>query len=377
MRRFRIDCRHATGEKPCAPHKAEGVTCGHCPRFDPVLDIRLIIKLAAAGDVLRSTAILPALRRAFPRSALWWITDPVSKPLLVNHPALSWVLDTSFPLAGLLSSARLKSVYCLDMSREATAIAAMIPPKVPRKGFGLSPGGVVVPASPEAAVWHGMGLWDTEKKANRRSYAEHLFEIIGVPYAPDPPRLFLTDDERSAAAVFARENKLERFSGLLGLNVGSGRRWTSKRWSLEAFVALARLWKKKRPKTGVLLYGGPEEREVLSVLARRLKGIAISCGADNTLRAFAARLELCRVLVTSDTLALHIGVALKRNVVALFGPTSDVEIGLYGSGEKILPPEPCRCYYEPACRYSPSCVERIPVGEVAAAVERQWRKAGE
>ena len=48
---YKADCRHFTGEKPCAPHKAKGVVCKDCPQYDPVSERVLIIKLDAAGDV--------------------------------------------------------------------------------------------------------------------------------------------------------------------------------------------------------------------------------------------------------------------------------------------------------------------------------------
>ena len=58
----------------------------------------------------------------------------------------------------------------------------------------------------------------------------------------------------------------------------------------------------------------------------RIKNLAgdkvIDAGCDNSLMDFAALIGLCDILVTSDSLALHIGVALKKYVVTLFGPTS-------------------------------------------------------
>ena len=89
---YHADCRHFSGEKPCAPHKSEGVVCRDCPRYDPVTERILIVKLDAAGDVLRTTCILPAFRRHFPKASLWWVTDPFSRPLLSGHPDLDVLL---------------------------------------------------------------------------------------------------------------------------------------------------------------------------------------------------------------------------------------------------------------------------------------------
>ena len=57
----RNDCMYFKGDIPCAPHKKKGVHCDKCPEYQPVGQRLLIIKLGAAGDVIRTTPILRAL----------------------------------------------------------------------------------------------------------------------------------------------------------------------------------------------------------------------------------------------------------------------------------------------------------------------------
>lgn len=47
-------------------------------------------------------------------------------------------------------------------------------------------------------------------------------------------------------------------------------------------------------------------------------------------------LSSCETIITLDSLGLHLAVAMKKNIIALFGPTSSNEIELYGRGEKLL-----------------------------------------
>jgi heptosyltransferase-2 len=63
--------------------------------------------------------------------------------------------------------------------------------------------------------------------------------------------------------------------------------------------------------------------------------------------------NLCRVVVTSDSLALHLAVALRRRVVAFFYPTSAAEIELCGRGVKIVGEGRSYCSYEQVCRHPP------------------------
>ena len=77
---------------------------------------------------------------------------------------------------------------------------------------------------------------------------------------------------------------------------------------------------------------------------------------------------LCGVVVTGDTMALHVAAGLGKRVVALFGPTSAAEIDLYGRGTKIVTALDCACCYRRGCDVKPHCMDVIEVSEVFAAV---------
>jgi ADP-heptose:LPS heptosyltransferase len=369
---FKQDCRHFTGEKPCAPHKAEGVVCGDCPRYEPVKERVLIVKLDAAGDVLRSTSILPAFKAGNPGLAVWWVTENSSKPLLEKNPYIDVLLGIDPVLPGLLSTVSFSHAFNFDMGRKAAAILAMANSPV-KKGFGLSEEGSVIPLEKSSETWFEMGIFDTVKRANQRTYQDHLFQLGGFQYQGEKPQLILTPKEREWAEVFAGKNKLSKFKKIVGFNIGSGGRWPMKRWRLDGFEWLAKALKKKQPKTGILLYGGPEEKELMPALAKKLKGLCLPTGTDNTLRQFASLVGLADVLVTGDTLALHVAVALQKRVVAYFGPTSDAEIDLYDSGEKVLPISPCQCYYQGQCTAKVSCMDNLKEKDMLAAVLRQLK----
>ena len=84
-----------------------------------------------------------------------------------------------------------------------------------------------------------------------------------------------------------------------------------------------------------------------------VKTSIIDAGCNNSLMEFASLVNLCNILVASDSLALHIGVALKKKIVCFFCPTSANEIELYNRGIKILPKVGCLCCYKPKCSIPP------------------------
>jgi ADP-heptose:LPS heptosyltransferase len=99
-------------------------------------------------------------------------------------------------------------------------------------------------------------------------------------------------------------------------------------------------------------------------------------GCANPVRHFAALVAACTLVITGDTLAMHLALALGRRTVVLFGPTSAAEIELYGLGEKVLPPMDCLSCYKQTCNFVPNCMDLITTTVVEAAVVRQLRAVG-
>src|SRR5205085_6775169 len=101
-----FDCKYFEGDKPCAPNKQYGVFCGNCSYYEKDCDIHgifpvigspeiktdpaehkkiVIIKLDAVGDVLRTTSILPSLKKYYNDSSVTWITKEKSFPVLQDN----------------------------------------------------------------------------------------------------------------------------------------------------------------------------------------------------------------------------------------------------------------------------------------------------
>ena len=88
------------------------------------------------------------------------------------------------------------------------------------------------------------------------------------------------------------------------------------------------------------------------------------------MRHFAALMSHTNVIVTGDTLAMHLALALERRTVVLFGPTSAAEIELYGLGEKVVPDMTCLSCYKTSCDFVPNCMDLVSTDMVEQAVRR-------
>ena len=91
----------------------------------------------------------------------------------------------------------------------------------------------------------------------------------------------------------------------------------------------------------------------------------------NNVRHYIDWLSSCRLIITCDSLGLHLGLGLQKKIVALFGPTPPEQVHMYGCGMKLTPmcDEDCIPCVQPNCTNERSCMEHITVEMVVEAVE--------
>jgi heptosyltransferase-2 len=328
-----------------------------------------MIKLDAMGDVLRTTALLPALAELYPGLATTWITRHESRPLLERNPYITEIVSYGADALLHLAVRTFDRVINLDAGKisAALATAAHAPAK---DGYVLDEFGIVHPTNEAARRWFEMGLFDTIKRQNTKTYQELMSEIVGTVGREHRYVLELTDAEREGGKAHLQRLGVDFTRPTIGLNTGAGRRWQLKQWRAEGYLDLLGRLGQKYGAQFVLL-GGPEERERHARLVAASRVPLVDAGCDNSVRHFASLIAACDVVVTGDTLAMHLSLALGRRTVALFGPTNAHEIDMYGLGEKVVPQMECLGCYKATCGFVPNCMDLIATEMVEAAVDRQ------
>jgi heptosyltransferase-2 len=342
------------------------VVCATCTEhYDPIRTRVLVVKLAAMGDVLRTTSLLPAIHRRWPGSHLTWVTAPASVPLLADNPAIDRVVSFAGTVPLPLLAERFDVVLNTDADPDACSLSHVARTPV-RVGFAFDETHAApVPLSDGARAWLSMGVRDDLKRANRRPYQELMAEVLEVDYRREPPQLPLRPEHLLKGAAL-REQHAPGGGGLLvGLNTGAGGRWRFKRWTEEGYRALVAALGERGHR--VFLLGGPEEVERNRRLAEGSGGVAVDTGCDNSVSVFGGIVSACDVVVTGDTLAMHVAIAREVPVVVLFGPTSLHEIDVFDRGRRLAPDLDCLCCYKMECDFVPNCMESITVDEVLAA----------
>lgn len=335
----------------------------------------LIVKLAAIGDVLRTTPLLSGLKRKYPESHITWITSREALPLLKNNPLIDRLL--SFEIASILPLE--VETFDLVIGLEKEAPGAALTSKVRgrrKKGFGLTPEGTVFPLNRRSEYAFFLGLSDELKfHGNQKTYPELIFEIAEIDYQMDEYILSLSPEDLAFAEARSKKWGLRPGAFRIGLNTGAGGVFANKAWTLEGYrKVIERLGNETDAE--LLLLGGPAERERNQRILATARERIIDTGCENTLGEFAALVNLCDLVVTGDTTALHLAIGLKKKVVAIFGPTCAPEIELYGRGEKILTPLSCGPCYRRRCDRSPNCMEAVPVEEVMARARALLPESG-
>jgi len=362
------DCRFFAGDRPCIWHKQTGVLC-RCDHYEPIDEQILIVKLDAMGDVLRSTALLPPIREVHPRAAITWITRKESVPLLKGNPYLADVLELGPEALAHLEARTFTRIINLDASKISAALATVA--RGSRKdGFVLDPSGYVQPTNDSARSWLESGLFDDLKRAGLDTYQDRMADILGLRGRPHRYVFELTPDEFARGRAHLQSIGVSFDRPIIGLNTGAGGRWPLKQWREDGYVDLIERVNRSQHVQFVLL-GGPGERERNERLSGAASVHLFDPGCDNPVRHFAAMLGQCDVVVTGDTLAMHIALALRRRTVILFGPTSAAEIDTYGLGEKVVPDMGCLSCYKNSCDFAPNCMDLISTDMVEGAVLRQ------
>jgi len=204
----------------------------------------------------------------------------------------------------------------------------------------------------------------------------HQFRILaklGIKDLDEELELPVADGAASRIAEIFEQQGFNDPSPKIGLVMGSSAKWPTKRWPLASFRELAgRLVEKTDAR--LILIGSPEDRRELDLSVFQPSDRILDLVGRTSLEELTALVDRIDILVTGDTAPLHVAGALKKKIVALFGPTDPVRHMPPGKGHVVLSRRlPCQPCYSGTCRYAEeelACLKRIPVEEVYEAVLR-------
>lgn len=363
-------CRFFTGYKPCAIHSPCN---GDCPSLNVPETRIVIVHLGAMGAVLRSTALLPMIKRKYPSSHVTWVTEDGTKPLLFNNPFIDRVYGCSPRDQLILGGLQFDIGFFIDKSPEIGGLQRLLRPQM-IFGFMMNPeNGAILPATGAAQELWELGL-NNDKKffENSKSEIQLVAEALELPYSLDGYQLFLTSTEKALLESRKKEWSDSGRKFLVGLNTGTSGVLPNKTLPISFWKELIGAFKSMEA-IQFLLLGGPEETQRHQQLKNEFRQVQAS-PLDRGLRDGLVSLGTIDMLVTGDSLGLHMAIALEKFVVAWFGPTCSQEIELYGRGLKLRSKLPCAPCWKRECFEPIPCNRRVELSQVLEAVLQQYEK---
>ena len=355
-----------------------------------------MIKTGALGDVVRTTSILPGIHERYEEAVVTWLTAPGAVDLVRTHPLIRRIETVDVRSGPSVETAleRLKPtrwsrVLSLDDDPPLARLAASVPSRRLSGVYERADGSIAY--TPDTAPWNDMGLLSVYGKAaadrlkleNELSHPRILADMLGLRM--DEPKLHLPVESVAFAEAFAERHGLRERGLVIGLNPGAGGRWESKRLPVDRSIGLlSAIDRALRGRVTFLVLGGPDEEAqnagILVGLAREpSRPRALDAGSRNTLLEFGALLTRCDLVVSSDSLALQLCIALGVRAVGFFAPTSAAEIELYGRGEKVASTSPDYCSYRREADTATITTERLleAVLRQVNELEREGRAWGD
>lgn len=345
----------------------------------------LIVRLSAIGDVLFATPLIAALRRAYPQAEIVWLVQPECEPLLRHHPGLSEVIlwprrDWLMLWEGRRLAALAREVLALRrrLRRHRFDLAIDLQ--------GLLKSGLLawLSGAPER-----IGLGSREGSArlmtrtlprggdSARIGSEYRFlaESLGLPTDDFAMALHIAPVDAAFAEAQIRAHGLEAgYLVLCPFTTRPQKHWLEPRWA-----ALADRLRRELGLPAVLL-GGPADRAAAARIREQAPaglpaglpvgpaaGIRDLVGATSLLEA-AAMIERAALVIGVDTGLGHMGIALRRPTLLLFGSTRPYLDTGRPDARVLYHPLGCSpCRRSPTCEGRFMCMRLISVDECLAA----------
>jgi heptosyltransferase-2 len=359
-----VECRHFNGYKPCGKSEICDPLCPHMS----VPSIRiLVIHLEALGAVMRSTALLPAVRRKYPGAHITWITQKPAHHLLAENPLIDRVLTTDADDLLKLSVLEFDIALVIDKGQKSAGVLKLTQADLVY-GFTVDPrSGAVLPATDAASELWEIGLSDRKKFIeNTKTETQLAHEALELgPWVRDEYVLRLSETERREATL-RRRQWAPAGELIVGLNTGCSGVIPYKKLTVEKHRELI---ENLLASAGirVVLLGGKEDAERNEKIGAGLP--VVQSPTDGGLRDGIVSVEACDVVVTGDSLGMHLAIALGKWTVAWFGPTCAHEIDLYDRGVRIQSAASCGPCWKRSCTRTTMCYDLVSTDDLMKGIQ--------
>ena len=330
----------------------------------------LILKPSSLGDVVQALPVLRLLKQHDPQSQIYWWIEVRSASLLEGDPDLAGIFRfdrerwaTPWHWHDIWSSIRDLRNQRFDLIIDLQALARSAAVGWFARGTSLV----------GLHDWRELTTGYYDVSVPRPTPETHAVDwYLEVLRAIDVPV------HNNFEWLPRRESVATDMEARWGLN-GSpmvalmpGARWENKRWPAQHFAELVRLLGARKPELRFAILGGASDSDLAQTIVAATPQTCLDLTGKTSLPEMVEIIRKCDAVVTNDTGPMHVGAALRKPVIAMFGPTHPARTGPYGQVGRALQRRdlPCVPCMKSICTYDEpiACLRGITPTMVADAV---------
>ncbi len=277
----------------------------------------LIIRLRFIGDVIISTPVIKALKKAHPGIEISYLAEEAPLEMLKHNPNISELLvnrkSRNTDLLRTVSEIRSRKYDAvIDLfGNPRSALLTLLSGARYRIGWKIRGRGSFY----NRHIIRKDVLNPKDKSDCIEAY-EDMLGLFGVRGTDKKTEIFISGEERKFAKDYASKIGLDINRQLVGLQPGS-RRGITMTWPKEKYAELAgRLIEEGKQ---VILFGGSNDKTVNKEV-NELTGNKAFVAEGLSIRQDVALMELCDCFVTNNHGPVHMAIAVETPTIGIFRP---------------------------------------------------------
>ena len=347
------------------------------PQSPPHLKI-LILKPSSLGDVVHALPVLRLLKQHYPNSEIYWWIERRNAALLEGDPDLAGLVyfdrerwATPWHWGDIWKGVRELRRHQFDLVIDLQALARSGAVGWLARGkffVGLHDWRELAPAYYDVSV----------PRPSRETHAvDWYLETLRALHVPVHSNFEWMPRREGIAREVAT---LWGLNGTPTVSLLPGARWDNKRWPAEHFRDLVLQLRARYPALHFVILGGGSDGPLAAQIASAAPEHCLDLTGRTSLLQTVEVLRASNAVVTNDTGPMHMAAALRKPVIALFGPTNPRRTGPYGQIDRALQRHdlPCVPCMKATCSYHDpiACLKGLTPQRVADEVARHLTASG-
>lgn len=351
----------------------------------------IVINPFGIGDVLFTTPLVRAIKRAFPQSRIGYLCNRRTETILENNPHIEELfvyekdeftsLWKSSKADGLRYITRLlgrlkawRFDLAIDLSLGERYGLIMKGMGVRRRvGFNYRSRGRFLSDKFDIDGYHSIHVV---------AYYKRLLRFIGIDMPDCSSELFLDAQTRDWAAAWFHEHGIGSGELRIGIVPAGGVSWgidaPFRRWGSAGFAEVGDALAEKFG-ARILTFGEKRDRPICKEVAGLMRNPVIDLSGETNLAQFVGLLANLDLVICNDGGPLHLAVSQRVKTVSVFGPVDHRVYGPYPldpDRHQVVYRDDlmCRpCYHRfrlPPCPYERACLTSVAPQTVIEACER-------